>query len=44
MEAENTLESPDLIKPKKSDFSLEKDLISDTLSPMSFIIYKLTAI
>lgn len=44
MEAENTLENPDLIKPKKSDFSLEKDLISDTLSPMSFIIYKLTAI
>lgn len=44
MEAENTLENPDLIKPKKSDFSLEKDLISDTLYPMSFIIYKLTAI
>lgn len=44
MEAENTLENPDLIKPEKSEISVNGNYIFDSLPPMSFKVYKLTAI
>ncbi|MBM6864528.1 carbohydrate binding domain-containing protein [Bacteroides caecigallinarum] len=44
MEAENTLENPNLIVPKKADVMVEKNAINDILPPMSFMVYKLTAI
>ena len=44
MEAENTLENPNLIVPKKADVMVEKNAINDVLPPMSFMVYKLSSI
>lgn len=44
MEAENTLENPELIRPEKSGITVNDNLIIDSLPSMSFKIYKLTVI
>lgn len=44
MEAENTLDNPNLIKPEKSGITVNGNLMIDSLPPMSFKVYKLTTI
>lgn len=41
LERENTFDDPDMILPKKGNVKVEKNVLSDSLQPMSFVVYKL---